>query len=161
LLKQCGAWHAHPITRITYLDGYIRSPLVARLLIDTLAALAAASGARDTAVSIQTRPPREADSSREPWLLWHDWRDADDQRDVIERLGTLRELDVKLHQKDVPHGRYLRILFGNGAGATIVLDQGFGAWGPPPHTRLRHDFTAAAHEQAQSLARANMVLEQR
>jgi hypothetical protein len=31
---------------------------------------------------------------------------------------------VSLHQKDVPHGRYLDVDFANGGAATIVLDQG-------------------------------------
>ena len=67
----------------------------------------------------------------DPWQVWHDWRNAADQKAVIELFGKQRGLHVSLHQKDVPHGRYLDVDFADGNAATIVLDQGFGAWAPP------------------------------
>ena len=55
-----------------------------------------------------------------------------DQKAVIELLGKQRGVHVSLLQKDVPHGRYLSIEFRDGSSrATIVLDQGFGAWRRP------------------------------
>jgi DEAD/DEAH box helicase domain-containing protein len=83
------------------------------------------------ALIIETRPLRTNGLRGAPWQLAHDWRNAADQKAVIELFGKLRDVDTSLRQKDVPHGRYLDIDFADGSAATMVLDQGFGAWGRP------------------------------
>ncbi len=76
-------------------------------------------------------------------------------------MGEQRGLDVSLHQKDVPHGRYLNVGFADGNAATIVLDQGFGAWAPPRDVTVRYDFGANAAAQVRRLATMNVVLQRR
>jgi hypothetical protein len=80
---------------------------------------------------------------------------------VIEQLGRKRGLRVSVLHKDVPHSRYLAINFRDGSHATIVLDQGFGAWGPPRNVIVRHDFAAAISAQAKRLTTIDGVLQRR
>jgi DEAD/DEAH box helicase domain-containing protein len=115
----------------------------------------------EAALNIETRPPRPNDVRGDPWQVCHDWRNAVDQKAVIELLGEQRGVDVSLHQKDVPHGRYLDVGFADGGAATIVLDQGFGAWAPPRDVTVRYDFGANAAAQVKRLATVNAVLQRR
>jgi DEAD/DEAH box helicase domain-containing protein len=161
LLTKCGTWPKTGIVRAVYRDSYVSSPLVARLLIDTMKQIFAQSGSAEAALIIETRPPRPNDLRADPWQVWHDWRNAVDQKAVIELLGEQRGVDVSLHQKDVPHGRYLDVGFVNGGAATIVLDQGFGAWAPPRDVTVRYDFGTNAAAQVKRLATLNTVLQRR
>jgi hypothetical protein len=161
LLKTCGAWPKTGIVQAVYRDSYVSSPLVARLLIDTMKQIFSQSGSAGAALIIETRPPRPNDLRGDPWQVCHDWRNAVDQKAVIELLGEQRGVDVSLHQKDVPHGRYLDVGFADGGAATIVLDQGFGAWVPPRDVTVRYDFGANAAAQVKRLATVNVVLQRR
>ena len=151
LLTKCGGWPKSGVVRMLYRDSYVSSPLVARLLIDTMKQIVSLSGVREATLIIETRAPRTNDFRGDPWQIWHDWRDANDQKAVIELFGKLCGLHVSLHQKDVPHGRYLDFEFADGTAATIVLDQGFGAWAPLRHGTVRYDFGADVAVQAKRL----------
>ena len=161
LLTKCGSWPKAGITRIVYRDSYVSSPLVARLLIDTMQQIVSQSGAADANLIIETRPPRSNDFRVDPWQVWHDWRDSADQKAVIELFGRQRGLHVALLQKDVPHGRYLDVDFADGNAATIVLDQGFGAWTPPRQVTVRYDFGIDTTSQVKRLASLNAILQRR
>jgi ATP-dependent helicase YprA (DUF1998 family) len=160
LLTKCGSWKSG-IVRAVYRDSYVSSPLVARLLIDTMKQIFSLSGAAEAALIIETRPPRPNDLRGDPWQVWHDWRNAADQKAVIELFGEQRGVYVSLHQKDVPHGRYLDLDFADGNAATIMLDQGFGAWVPPQDVTVRYDFRANAAAQVKRLLTVNVLLERR
>ena len=123
LLMKCGSWPKASIVKAIYRDSYVSSPLVARLLIDTMKHIFSQSGASEPALVIETRPRRPNDVRGDPWQVWHDWRDAADQKAVIELYGRQRGVRVSLRQKDVPHGRYLDVDFADGSAATIVLLQ--------------------------------------
>ena len=161
LLTKCGSWPKTGIVRVVYRDSYVSSPLVARLLIDTMKQTISQSGASEVTLIIETRPPRPNDLRGDPWQIWHDWRDAANQKALIELFGKQRGLHVSLHQKDVPHGRYLDVEFADGTAATIVLDQGFGAWAPPRHVTVRFNFGADTASQVRQLATVNAVLQRR
>lgn len=161
LLTKCGSWPKAGIAGVVYRDSYVSSPLVARLLIDTMKQVVSQSGATETTLIIETRPPRPNDLRGDPWQVWHDWRDAAHQKAVIELFGKQRGLHVSLLQKDVPHGRYLDVDFADGTAATIVLDQGFGAWAPPRQSTVRYDFAADATSQVRRLATLNAILQRR
>jgi hypothetical protein len=161
LLTKCGGWPKATVERVVYRDSYVSSPLVARLLIDTIKQMTSQSDAAEATLIIETRSPRPNDLRGDPWQIWHDWRDAADQKAVIELFGKQRGLRVSLLQKDVPHGRYLDVDFVDGTAATIVLDQGFGAWAPPRQVTVRYDFRADAASQARRLATLNAVLQRR
>lgn len=161
LLTECGSWPKVGIARIVYRDAYVSSPLVARLLIDTMAQIVSQSGATEPILTIETRPPRPGDVRGDPWQVSHDWRDSADQKAVIELYGTQRDLHVSLIQKDVPHGRFLEIDFDGGMAATVVLDQGFGAWAPPRQVTVRYDFATEATLQVKRLGSLNAILQRR
>ncbi|MGL4964042.1 MAG: DEAD/DEAH box helicase [Inquilinus sp.] len=161
LLTKCGSWPKAGIAGVVYRDSYVSSPLVARLLIDTMKQIVSQSGATEATVIIETRPPRPNDHRADPWQIWHDWRDAAHQKAVIELFGKQLGLHVSLLQKDVPHGRYLNVDFTDGTTATIVLDQGFGAWAPPRQVTVRYDFAADATSQVRRLATLNAILQRR
>src|SRR6185437_2489836 len=161
LLRKCGRWPKAGIARVVYRDSYVSLPLVARLLIDTIQQIVLQSGASEATFIIETRPPRPNDLRGDPWQVWHDWRDAAHQKAVIELLGKQRGLHVSLLQKDVPHGRYLDVYFDDGMAATIVLDQGFGAWVPPRQVTVRYDFTADPTSQVRRIATLNAILQRR
>ncbi|TIN79760.1 DEAD/DEAH box helicase [Mesorhizobium sp.] len=159
LLIRCGAWSKAGVKNATYQDPYVSSPLVARLLVDTISQVFRHSGANDAFLTVETRSPRINEHRGQPWQIGHDWRDVGDQKAVTELLGQQRGIRVSVVHKDVPHGRYLDIEFKDGSRATIVLDQGFGAWSPPRHIPVRHDFGAAKDVQAKRLAVTNAVLQ--
>jgi hypothetical protein len=161
LLRKCGSWSKAGIVQAVYRDSFVSSPLVARLLIDTTKQIFSQSGAAEPTLIIETRPPRAKDVRGDPWQVWHDWREAADQKAVIEMFGKQRGLHVSLRQKEVPHGRYLDVNFADGNAATIVLDQGFGAWAPPRHVTVRYDFGADVTAQVKRLATVNAILERR
>jgi hypothetical protein len=159
LLTRCNAWPGEGVLRMSYRDPYISSPLVARLLLDTVAEIISASGGQQADLDVETRQPRG--DRHNPWQIAHDWVDAADQRAVIELFARQKGVRASVRHGDVPHGRYLGIEFKNGGRATIVLDQGFGAWSPPKATLVRHDFNADAAAQAMNLARVNTGLQRR
>jgi DEAD/DEAH box helicase domain-containing protein len=159
LLTKCGSWQRAGIAQASYQDSYVSSPLVARLLIDTMSQIFSQSGVQDAALIVETRPPRSNEQRGQPWQIGHDWRDAADQKAVIEQLGKQRGVRVSVLHRDVPHGRYLSIDFRDGSRATIVLDQGFGAWAPPRNVSVRYDFGADIAAQAKRLATVNAVLQ--
>lgn len=159
LLTRCGAWSKAGIKKATYQDPYVSSPLVARLLVDTISQVVLQSGASDASLTLETRSTRINEQRGQPWQIVHDWRDAGDQKAVIDLFGQHRGIRVSVVHKDVPHGRYLDIEFKDGSRATIVLDQGFGAWSAPRHIPVRHDFGADAATQVRRLATTNVVLQ--
>lgn len=161
LLTKCGSWPKASIARVVYRDSYVCSPLMARLLIDTMKQLVSQSGAAEATIIIESRPPRPNDLRGDPWQVWHDWREAAHQKAVIEAFGKQRGLHVSLLQKDVPHGRCLDVDFADGTAATIVLDQGFGAWAPPRQVTVRYEFAADAASQVRRLATLNTILQRR
>jgi hypothetical protein len=131
LLTKCGGWPKAAIVQASYRDAYVSSPLVARLLVDTMKQIFSRSGATEAVLIVETRAPRVNNLRGQPWQIGHDWRDPAAQKAVIEALGRLSAVRVSVRHTDVPHGRYLNIRFADGRTATIVLDQGFGAWAPP------------------------------
>lgn len=161
LVAECGVSLAGKRVTGLYQDPFVTSPLVARLLLDTVVHLQKKSGGTPWPLIVETRPPRYDAARSGPWQVVHDWNDEQDQRAVIEALGRLRSMDVSLRHAEVPHGRYLRLDFSDGALVTIVLDQGFGAWAPKRGLTIKHDFGAVPADQAKRLATLNVVLERR
>jgi DEAD/DEAH box helicase domain-containing protein len=161
LLTRCGSWSKAGILQASYQDSYVTSPLVARLLIDTMSEIFSQSGVKGASLTIETRSPRSSAQRGQPWQIGHDWREAVDQKSVIEQFGTQKDVRVVLLQGEVPHGRYLTINFKDGSRATIVLDQGFGAWAPPRNVPVRYDFEADIAAQVRRLATINAVVQRR
>ncbi|MFJ5486145.1 DEAD/DEAH box helicase [Hansschlegelia beijingensis] len=160
-LENCGTWSEEGIARATYQDPYVSSPLVARLLLETLRSLLRRSGSTDAELTIETRPPRADPHARPSWLITHDWAEAPNQKGVVEALSERLGVRARLVHASVPHGRYLRLAFKDGRSGLVVLDQGFGAWALPQSVRVRHDFKASPAAQSQSMTAANAILQRR
>lgn len=158
LLQKSGAWPSSGIAEIVYEDPFVCAPLPARLAIEVIAALVRKSGSRDAAVRIETRIPRLSDRGA-PWQLGHNWSTGIDQQSVIAALGAKRGLVTSVSHRDVPHGRFMTLLFADKSRATIILDQGFGAWAPPRGVVARFDFNAEHAQQAERLGTFNVILE--
>lgn len=149
-LKKAGSWHDSPIVGLTYQDGYVRSPLVAWLLVSTAAALAKRSGGEPARLLIKT-PPLNRRSDLPPRFANHDWEEERTRASVLQQLGTQLNIDVTLALAAVPHGRYLTVSFADGKKAQVVLDQGFGAWNFS--SRVEHQFRDSPERQVSALLR--------
>lgn len=160
-LGKCGARSSSPVARIVYRDGYVCSPLVSRLLIDTVHRIAVISGAKEAALVVHTKPPRTDPQRRAPSLIGNDWEDGTTQSAVIEELAFLKGLQISVLHENVPHGRFMDIEFQDGSGAIVVLDQGFGAWAPPQGRPIRCDFSLPPPAQAKWLSAFDVGLQRR
>ncbi|PDS34695.1 ATP-dependent helicase [Rhizobium anhuiense] len=154
-LVDLGFENGAQVTRIDYKDPYVRSPLTAKLLIDTAAALL--KGATSASLRITTSPPRA--SASPPRNIWNDWPDQSSLASVQKEYGRLKNIDVDVVVGDCGHGRFLDLTFADGRVATVIFDQGFGAWSPTVRdNRTTHDFRQSEHAQAMSLNKANPML---
>lgn len=161
LLEKSGGWPKAAIETAVYSDPYVASPLVVRLLVDTMRQLYSRSGATTGVLTIETRRPRANSLQSQPWQIAHDWRDANEQKAVIELLGSREGMRVSVKHSEVPHGRFLALNYSDGSSATVVFDQGFGAWVPPRNIPVRYDFAADVREQAKRLASTNVIVQRR
>ena len=161
LLKKCGSWPEVGVAGLVYRDPHVSSPLAVRLLIDTIEKIVSRSGNARPTLIVETRAPAFSEARSGPWQISHDWRNAADQRAVVSMYGGQRGFDTSLRHKEVPHGRYLIIDFVDGSAATIMMDQGFGAWTPLRQTTVRFDFAADVTSQVRRLAEMNARLQKR
>ncbi|MBX5168783.1 DEAD/DEAH box helicase [Rhizobium sp. NZLR1b] len=143
------------ITRIEYKDPYVRSPLTAKLLIDTASALL--KGSASGFLKITTSPPKPAVFP--PKYLWNDWPDQVALSSVQKQYGLLKNVNVDVVVGECGHGRFLDLSFADGRTASVIFDQGFGAWSPTVRdSRTTHDFKQSDHAQAVSMSKANTML---
>lgn len=143
LCEKLGVWGE--LKAVAYEDRYVSSPLVAKLLLDTVAAL---TEARSTPLILVTRPVRPHD--RPPHDLRHDWSSDDARASVMQTYAQAKQLQFDLRVGEPPHGRRLTLRFADGRGVRLLLDQGFGAW--TNDRRVRYDFQARPEAQARSLS---------
>ncbi|MBB3967232.1 DEAD/DEAH box helicase [Rhizobium metallidurans] len=152
-LESVGIPKAQAIRGISYSDPYIRSPLVAKMFIDTVAGLL--KGAAGVAVELSTGAP--GGKLNMPSRIFDDWRESVDAEAVMSEYAKLKGIDLKIQFAQVPHGRYMTIAFEGGASATIVFDQGFGAWRTTSSGHLvAHDFRTSPRRQAEALSRSSV-----
>jgi DEAD/DEAH box helicase domain-containing protein len=150
-LKQADAWDGSRITKITYEDRYVRSPLVLKLLIDTVTELFRISGSQSGELDIATTQVRTEYVRSPPFRIEHDWNDSDVHRDVAAAYGELSGVQVDLRVTVASHSRKITITNANGSKSRIILDQGFGAWSTQASKLVRHDFRSSASSQARSM----------
>lgn len=148
------------LARIAYNDRYLQSPLVARLLAETLAALRDALGDPDAAlpVRIVTNPLRP--NERQPFAPDHDWQFAQDRDAVLLGLVDAAGMGAELMDGGADHGRVLTLTFAGGNTVRLVLDQGFGPWRTPRFAKWDH-FGADAERQLRKIREYNAIVEAR
>ncbi|MEQ8405782.1 MAG: DEAD/DEAH box helicase [Oceanicaulis sp.] len=145
---------AAPAASITIQDRYIYSPLSVRLYAEIAAALAG-PGCR---CEIITRGDKPFVENRRADLLIHDWPHADDRDDVLAGVMAQAGAPASIRRRaDTPHWRTLSIQTKSGAKASLVLDQGVGAWKPVLRT-TRFDFEKPLDSQVRDLSRMNAEL---
>jgi DEAD/DEAH box helicase domain-containing protein len=153
---------AQSVTRITYTDRYLKSPLNILLLHGLLAALVEYQGGivSGTHITIRTEFLSRVDT-REPYLLFHDWRDAQIRLEVIQRLFS--DIGIfqfqELAKPSLPHARELLIEWSDGLPWTMRLDQGFGYWKLKRGERGQFPFAQGVDRQLARLRNANIPIE--
>lgn len=142
------------VTSIRYSDQYVRSPLVAKLFIDTVADLVKGS---PHAVELLTSPPAPRNNMQ--YRVFDDWRDGTEAEQTILAYAQEKGLSLKVKFEQIPHARYMDITFEGGIKVTLVFDQGFGAWRTTASGgSIRHDFGAPLSIQAKALGRLSIPL---
>ncbi|WP_421566795.1 DEAD/DEAH box helicase [Ochrobactrum sp. EDr1-4] len=154
LVGPLGVAKGQKVTSIRYSDQYVRSPLVAKLFIDTVADLV--KGATHT-IELLTLPPAPRNNMQ--YRVFDDWRDGLEAEQSIRAYAQEKGLNLTVQFAQIPHGRYMEVIFEGGQTVTLVFDQGFGAWrttarGGP----VNHDFRAPLSRQAAALARLSIPL---
>ena len=149
-----------PIREVLYRDRYVRSPLIARLLLEVLAHLVAIGGdaTRGARFRIVTVHPAKAKSR--PQYVQDDWAVPREAKNAITRLFASRSIEVEVaHRKlrQVPHERIFSIAWMDGRSWDCHLDHGFGFLRTAAH-RVTHDFDASAERQAKLLATTSFGL---
>jgi ATP-dependent helicase YprA (DUF1998 family) len=153
-LEAAGAWQPGSLSRITYSDRYLNSPLSLLLLLRTCATLSEQLAAgMALSVDVFAQPLR---SSQPPGRLFHDWVADADRSEVARSLGQSLGLDVTVRtDADALHGRKLVLHYSDGKRVRIFLDQGFGYWRASGGA-VYHDFGAAPAKQAQLLSKSSV-----
>lgn len=120
-----------PLVELRYSDRYLRSPLTVLLLRELLGTLTSYQGGivANTQVFVATSQLQRNDTV-EPWQFQHDWRDANDRREVFKRIfeGLGRFEFFEQSYRELPHARELRLVWPNSVVWTLRFDQGMGYW---------------------------------
>jgi DEAD/DEAH box helicase domain-containing protein len=119
------------LLEVEYYDRYLSSPLVLLLLYELINSLRKYSGgiAEETRIKISTSELRSYDV-REPRFIYHNWRDAEDRREVFKSVfSNLGQIEFKeLVKMLLPHARELRLTWIDNINWKLRLDQGVGYW---------------------------------
>jgi len=120
------------LVQVTYSDRYIRSPDTVIFLRIVLLALKKLVGEFDVDELFHIHTcPVDLRNVNLPRFSEHDWKDAQDRKDVIERLfraGYGSFVFAELQAHDLPHARVLSLKWDDGTLWDIRFDQGFGYW---------------------------------
>jgi len=119
--SQCGVPVSVPVKQVMYHDRYARSPIVLKLLADTVSSL---SSSTKTPLSIMTAADRAGGFSRHN--LTSDIEDDSALWAFAQSYGSCCNLDIDLVVGQPLHKRSLSIHFDSGRDIVVDLDQGFG-----------------------------------
>ena len=139
LLRKCGSWPKTGIVRVVYRDFYVSSPLAARLLIDTMQQIFPSPAPRRRPSS--SRPVRRVLMTFA--VILGRFGTIGATRPIRKRssncLGSSAALTFPCFRR-MCRTAATSMSISLMAAATIVLDQGFGAWAPPREVTVRYDF---------------------
>jgi len=123
---------SEPLEQIIYTDRYLRSPLVLVLLKMFLKEL------HTLCKGMKTNPQLEINTTeleirnyrRSPYLISHDWCDAEERKDIFESVLTFHKKPVinEKRRREIPHARELCLIWPNDTHYIIRFDQGMGYW---------------------------------
>lgn len=153
--SDCGISDGDAIAKVVYRDRYARSPIVVKLLTDTVASL---SPDRVAVLTIETSPDRAGNFSRS-----HIASDIEADSALIEMAeayGNRCNVDISLVVGQLPHKRSMTLEFNSGASAIVDLDQGFG-WLIYEGNDRYFDAKGSAAENARRLQKLSGVVRRR
>ena len=147
-----------PIREVAYQDRYVRSPLVARILLEIFTELQKAGGISPaTNLRILSTPPAKRPAFGQD--IRDDWTLAQHQKGAIEHLFATTSLSVAVttrRPQRVAHERKLEIKWNDGSRWRCHLDHGFGFLRPAQ--AVPHPFQNPIPRQAKALANATFDL---
>lgn len=160
------AEHLHkaaPLKSVRYIDRYLRSPLALLLLHGLLKGLLRYPGGLTLATVVRVETARlDHPGTAQPRLLFHDWQDGDDRRQVVEQWFQESWPTFAWHEaipRELPHARELVLTWSNGECWSVRLDQGFGYWRTASRARPEFPFDNDVARQIGKLRGANLVIE--
>lgn len=135
-------------------DRYIYNPLSV-LLYGSIVRTLAGPGCR---CEIETRGAKRYEDPRPGRRLTDDWSDVDERDQVLQGLfANAGARTVVRSSRSAAHWRTVTVQTEDGAKATLVLDQGVGAWKPSLARPFVFDDSVA--RQVEKLARENVMVE--
>ncbi len=157
-LEAAGLWKPGASVALTYSDRYLKAPLPALLALRTLAALrdALIGKGKPAKLALITEPLKQDRNAGQPRYLGQNWQDEDDRAETIEELARLFCFDCIYADAAAPHGRKLGLTYGDGTGAALLFDQGFGYW--RTRGQDQHSFRASPTAQARALVDARVFV---
>ncbi len=152
------------LSEIRYSDRYLRSPLTLVLLHSVFDGLSGFSGGLsvNTQLSIFTTQ-LERIGTDQPRRIYHDWRDGEDRREVVntwfkDKFANFN-WDDKHATPETPHERKLELIWDDGTKIKITLDQGLGYWRIIKGIKTEFPFEYDVNKQVNCLSKANFMVE--
>lgn len=158
LLAEAGAPDDQRIVELSYSDRYLNSPLVTRMALDCFKELCRPIPGEPVSVTLHLQTLKPSDRSMR--AVWDDWKRGGDRLDVISLFGRRIGLAVTSREGAPRHGRVLALTYANGVKASVLFDQGFGAWGAQG-SQSSFDFHAPPAHQTNALGMTNVALKSR
>jgi len=152
-----------PLESVSYTDRYLRSPLVLLLLHEWLQGLRAYPGGLTPSTQVRVETATlDRWGVESPRLLFHDWRESDDRRQVANQWFQETWPGFSWHEamaRDLPHARELTMRWHDGECWVFRLDQGLGYWRIAPRTHAEFPFEHDVARQITNLREANVGIE--
>ena len=147
------------IQEVVYQDRYVRSPLVARLVLEMFDELVSIAGGAmaETRLRIVTTPPDRPARSRR-WVQ-DDWATGQEAKKAIERLFSTKSMSIDIALRDIkqtPHERECRVAWDDGGTWRCHLDHGFGF--VRAAQQVPHPFSASTERQGTALAKVEFEI---
>jgi len=152
------------LAEIRYSDRYLRSPLVLLLLRSLIEGLSEFPGGLSATTRLSVKTTQlERIGTDQPRRIYHDWRDGEDRREVVnswfgDKFSNFH-WDDKYATNESPHERILELIWAEGSQCKITLDQGLGYWRIAHGIRSEFPFENDVNQQVSWLNRANIMIE--
>jgi len=149
-----------PLQRLEYVDRYIRTPLMLRLVAEVARGLRgkAVEATQNLEVSVRTVPIHQ--KSKMLMDVGTNWSIGANRNEVFQTLLAMRGLQGTLEEapkQDTPHARELSLRWQDGATWRLRLDEGFGFF-RALGGQTNFPFSKPEAEQGKTLAMAKFGL---
>jgi DEAD/DEAH box helicase domain-containing protein len=141
------------LTSVVYSDRYVRSPLVARLILEVLGELARHPGGIGAATSVVLQTSGGRRPARPSVFVNHDWPTLHEHELVLRMaLASYAQGEARIvdHQR-LPHARMLEFHWPDDRRLVVHLDHGFGFLAPSGRATHFGSFGCEARIQVEEL----------